>query len=130
MPEYRANPGIGLMTIHLIAEFAMHDSRLRFWCLNHVHGGPINPKLPVAKPLILRVYFRGIADMTGLAAGSTRSRMTPIRTWAVMAYQVVGDGGRVCSAMSLGATCGGATFLVFSVVRRLGRSPHRRKQDW
>jgi hypothetical protein len=42
MPGYRANPGIGLM--------------LRFWC--HVHDGPINPKWPVAKPPILRVYFR------------------------------------------------------------------------
>jgi hypothetical protein len=48
--------------------------------LNHVHAGAINRQWPVAVPPMLSIYFRfpGIADMAGLAAGSTRSRMTPI----------------------------------------------------
>jgi hypothetical protein len=79
----------------------MHEPRKRclashFWHLSDASGmpgypvlelesrprRPINPKWPVAKQPIRRVYFAfgGIADMTGLAARSTRSRMTPKRT--------------------------------------------------
>jgi hypothetical protein len=37
----------------IVADFVAHDSRFRFGSLNHVHGGPINSKWPVAEPLML-----------------------------------------------------------------------------
>jgi hypothetical protein len=55
-----------------------HDSRLRLWSLNHVSGGAINPQWIWR----FREYseftsaFGDIADIAGLAAGSTQSQMT------------------------------------------------------
>jgi hypothetical protein len=37
----------------IIAEFVTHDSRLRFWSLNHVSGSAINPQWPMALPRML-----------------------------------------------------------------------------
>src|SRR6185312_12603658 len=53
----------------LFAEFVVHDSRLQFRSLDHVHAGAMN-LLPLSRQ----------ADMAGLAVGSTRCRMDPQRT--------------------------------------------------
>jgi hypothetical protein len=37
----------------VVAEFVAHDSRLRFWSLNHVSGSATNPQWPVAVLLML-----------------------------------------------------------------------------
>jgi hypothetical protein len=54
-------------------------SRLRFAHLNHVHGCAINrPWLAAVLPVLRNwLRFRGIADMAGLVAGTTRALMRP-----------------------------------------------------
>lgn len=75
----------------VIAEFVAHDSRRRFLSSNHVPGNAINRQRArgdVATALNLLLFRRhcglGIADLAGLATGSTRSRMTPERSSAAV----------------------------------------------